>query len=261
MLTPVAALGGRLTRAIAQLGAMARFSVGSIVSWRWLPRAGRRVVLRVLFKQVWFTAVQAIPVVVVLASILSFLLISQAIRELGRLGATELIGRLVVVAIVRELGPLVTALIVTGRSGTAIAAELATNKVMGEVRSLEGMGIDPAHYLVLPRFGGAIVSMFGLIIVFDLVAVMAGLVAATLNNMTSATYFDIVLASLTFQDVWLTLAKGLMFGIIVGVLPSFHGLSVRRAATEVPVAASRAVVASIIAIFLTSGLFVAVSLS
>ena len=261
MLTPVAALGGRLIRAIAQLGAMARFSVGSVVSWRWLPKAGRRVVLRVLFKQVWFTAVQAIPVVVVLASILSFLLISQAIRELGRLGATELIGRLVVVAIIRELGPLVTALIVTGRSGTAIAAELATNKVMGEVRSLEGMGIDPAHYLVLPRFGGAIVSMFGLIIVFDLVAVMAGLAAATLNDMTSATYFDIVLVSLEFQDVWLTLAKGLMFGIIVGVIPSFHGLSVGRAATEVPVAASRAVVASIIAIFLTSGLFVAVSLS
>ncbi len=260
MLTPVAALGGRLIRAIAQFGAMARFCVGSIVSWRWLPKAGRRVVLRVLFKQVWFTAVQAIPVVVILAGILSFLLISQAIRELGRLGATELIGRLVVVAIIRELGPLVTALIVTGRSGTAIAAELATNKVMGEVRSLESMGIDPAHYLILPRFGGAIVSMFGLIIVFDLVAVMAGLVAATFNNMTSGTYFEIVLNSLAFQDVWLTLAKGLMFGIIVGVIPSFHGLSVHRAATEVPVAASRAVVASIIAIFLTSGLFVAVSL-
>ncbi|MFQ5703953.1 MAG: MlaE family ABC transporter permease [Gemmatimonadales bacterium] len=261
MLTPLAAIGGGVTRAIAQLGAMARFSAGSIVSWRWLPRAGRRVVFRVLSAQVWFTALQAIPVVVVLASILSFLLISQAVRELGRLGATELIGRLVVVAIVRELGPLVTALIVTGRSGTAIAAELATNKVMGEVRSLESMGIDPAHYLVIPRFGGAIISVFGLIIVFDVVAVMAGWVAATVNNMTSATYFAIVLNNLDFQDVWLTLAKGLVFGVIVGIVPSFHGLSVGRAATDVPVAASRAVVTSIIAIFIASGLFVAVSLS
>ena len=148
------------------------------MSWQWLPKAGRRVAFRVLLKQVWFTAIQAIPVVVVLASILSFLLISQAVRELGRLGATELIGRLMVIAIVRELGPLITALIVIGRSGTAIAAELATNKVMGEVQALEGMGIDPNHYLVLPRLGGAVISVCGLIIVFDMVSIVAGLVAA-----------------------------------------------------------------------------------
>ena len=88
--------------------------------------------------QVWFTAIQAIPLIVVLSGILSFLVISQAGRELGRIGATELIGSLMVIAIVRELGPLLTALIVAGRSGTAIAAELATNRVMGEIYALEG---------------------------------------------------------------------------------------------------------------------------
>jgi len=246
-------------RAIAQLGAMARFFFGALYSWAWLPKPGRRVALKVLIKQVWFTALQAIPIVIVLAAILSFLVISRAVQELGRLGATELIGRLVVIAIVRELGPLITALIVTGRSGTAIAAELATNKVMGEINALEGMGIDPAHYLVLPRLGGAIISVFGLIIVFDLVSIFAGLVAAVLSGMTSARYFEIVLASLAFKDAWLTVAKGVVFGMIVGTVPSFHGLSVRNAATEVPVAASRGVVVSILAIFLASGLFVVVS--
>ena len=130
---------------------------------------------------------------------------------------------------------------------------------MGEINALEGMGIEPAHYLVLPRLGGAIISVFGLIIVFDLVSIFAGLVAAVLSGMTSARYFEIVLASLAFKDVWLTVAKGIVFGMIVGTVPCFHGLAVGNAATEVPVAASRGVVVSILAIFLASGLFVVVT--
>ncbi len=259
MFAPIVGLGNGTVRAVAQLGAMARFFFGALSSWRRLPKPGRRVTFKILVKQVWFTALQAIPIVIVLAAILSFLLISRAVQELGRLGATELIGRLMVIAIVGELGPLITALIVTGRSGTAISAELATNKVMGEINALEGMGIEPAQYLVLPRLGGAIISVFGLIIVFDLVSIIAGLVAASLNGMATARYFEIVLASLSFKDAWLTVAKGIVFGMIVGTVPSFHGLSVGNAATEVPVAASRGVVVSILSIFLASGLFVVVS--
>jgi phospholipid/cholesterol/gamma-HCH transport system permease protein len=254
---PLAGIGNRLARQVARLGARARFSFSAMEAWGSLPAAGRRVGRRVFLNQVFFTALQAVPLVIVLAGILSFLVISQAVRELGRLGATELIGTLMVVAIVRELGPLLTALVVAGRSGTAIAAELATNKVMGEVDALEGMGIDPVHYLVLPRFGAAIVSVFTLIIVFDGVAIAAGLVAALANGMSSARYFDIVLQSLAFRDVSLTLAKGIVFGVIIGTVPSFHGLAVRRAATEVPIASSQAVVGSIVAIFLCSALFVA----
>ena len=215
---------------------------------------------RVLLRQVWFSALQALPLIVVLVSILSFLVISQAVQELGRLGATELIGRLMVVAIVRELGPLITALALAGRSGTAIAAELATNKVLGEVNALEAMGIDPLHYHVLPRLGAAVLSVFGLIIVFDLTAIFSGLVAASANGMAPQRYFDIVLASLTFGDVWLTISKALVFGLVVGVIPSYQGLAVRGSPTEIPIAASQAAVGSILAIFLLSGLFVLLTL-
>jgi phospholipid/cholesterol/gamma-HCH transport system permease protein len=255
---PVAALGRGLARRLARLGALARFFVRILLGWPTVPREGRRVVRRVLVNQVWFTALQAIPMVIVLAGILSYLLISQAVRELGRINASELLGTLMVVAIVRELGPLLTALAVTGRSGTAIATELATNTVMGEVHALEGMGIDPVHYLVLPRFGAAIVSVFGLVLLFDVVAILAGLIAASASGMSSARYFDIVLRSLTPHDVWITVAKGLVFGAVIGVIPSYNGLAVRGGPTGVPVASSRAVVGSILAIFTCSALFVLV---
>ena len=259
MLAPIAGLGNAITRRVSRFGALARFFSQALSAWGSLPQAGRRVTLRVFLNQVWFTALQAIPLTVILSGILSFLVISQAIRELGRLGATELIGTLIVVAIVRELGPLLTALAVAGRSGTAIATELATNKVMGEVDALEGMGIDPVHYLVLPRFLASVVSVFCLIIVFDLVAVFAGLVAAAANGMSADRYIDIVLRSLSFADAGLTLAKGVVFGLIIGTVPTFYGLAVRRAATDVPVASSGAVVVSILAIFLCSAIFVALS--
>ena len=256
MTAPISVIGSNAARWVSTLGGLARFFVAIIRAWTSLPRAGRRVVIRVFVTQIWFTALQAIVLIVVLSSILSFLVISQAVRELGKVGATELIGTLMVVAIVRELGPLLTALVVAGRSGTAIAAELATNKVMGEVEALEAMGIEPLQYLVLPRFGGAIVSVFGLIIVFDIVAILAGLVAAGMNGLTGGHYFDIVLRSLSFSDSLLTIVKGLVFGLVIGTVPSFQGLGVRRAATEVPIAASQAVVMSIFAIFLCSAIFV-----
>ncbi len=257
MTAPIAATGRAVTRWLSLVGALARFFWSTIFSWWSLPPAGRRVARRVAINQVWFTAIQAIPLVIVVSGILSYVLISQAVRELGRINSTELIGSLMVVAMVRELGPLFTALIVAGRSGTAIAAELATNRVMGEVEALEGMGIDPLHYLVLPRFGGAVVSVFGLIILFDLVSIGAGLVAAAANDMDSIRYFEIVLRSLTLRDTWLTIAKGLVFGAIIGTVPSFHGLRVRRAAaTEVPIAASRAVVTSLVGISIGSAIFV-----
>lgn len=247
------------TRWLSRFGALARFLLVTLTSWRSLPRGGRRVVRRVFLNQVWFTAIQAMPLTVVLAGILSALVTAQAVRELGRLGATELIGTLMVVAIVRELGPLLTALAVAGRSGTAIAAELATNRVMGEIDALEGMGIDPVHYLVLPRFLGAIASVFGLLILFDIVAVFAGLAAAVGSGMTATRYFDIVFASLAVRDVWLTIVKGITFGMVIGTVPAFHGLRTPRAATQVPIAASQSVVVSIVGIFVLSVVFVVVS--
>jgi phospholipid/cholesterol/gamma-HCH transport system permease protein len=252
---PLRGLGRTTARQLSRLGALARFGFGALRSGLALTVAGRRVALRVSLNQIRFTALHAVGLVVLLSGILSFLVISQAVRELGRYGATDLIGTLMVVVIVRELGPLIIALTVAGRSGTAIAAELATNQVLGEVRALEAIGIDPRQYLVLPRFAGSLVSVFILLVLFDVVAVTAGFAAASANGMSGPRYAQIVLASLGPRDVWLTVAKAVIFGLIVGVVPSYFGLAAQRTPTDIPVAASRATVVAIVGIFLCAALF------
>ena len=241
------------------LGGLARFVLRAIRAAARLTRAGRWVMLRVLINQIRFTALQAVVLVAFLAAILAFLVSSQSIRQLGRFGAIDNLGTIMVVAVIRELGPLLTALIVVSRSGTAIAAEMATNRVMGEVTALEAMGIDPYIYLVLPRMLGAIVSVATLMVVFDAVALTSGYVAAATNGMSFNRYTGILLKTLSAGDVWLTLAKGVFFGAAVALFCSYHGLAVKAGPTEIPQAVTRGVVATIVAIFIMSAVFVVIA--
>lgn len=241
------------------MGALARFAFEALASLPSLPGAGRRVAARVLLNQLRFTALEAVGLIVLLSGVLSYLTISASITQLSRVGASEFIGQLMVVVIVRELGPLLTALAVVSRSGTAITAELATNTVLGEVRALEGLGIDPYHYLVLPRLFGCVVSVCTLMVVFDVIAIFGGyLAAAGFGGMSAARYLGIVLANLNTQDVVLTVLKGLLFGIVIGIIPSYQGLSVRHGPTEIPQAVIRGTVGSIALIFVIAALIVGV---
>lgn len=252
-----AAVGRATARGLAGIGALARFAFEALASLGTLPGAGRRVAGRVLMNQLRFTALEAVGLIVLLSGVLSYLTISSTVAQLDQVGASELIGQLMVVVIVRELGPLLTALAIVGRSGTAITAELATNTVLGEVRALKGMGIDPFHYLVLPRLFGCVVSVAVLMVVFDVVAVLGGyLAAAVIGGMSAARYLGIVMANLTTQDVVLTVLKGLLFGAVIGVIPSYEGLSVRRGPTEIPQAVIRGTVGSIAVIFIFAALIV-----
>jgi phospholipid/cholesterol/gamma-HCH transport system permease protein len=251
------AIGRGTARWLAQVGALARFAFEGIASLQSLPGAGRRVATQVLLNQLRFTALEAVGLIVLLSGVLSYLTISATVAQLDKVGASELIGRLMIVVIVRTLGPLLTAIAIVGRSGTAITAELATNTVLGEVRALEGMGIDPFHYLVLPRLFGCVVSVCTLIVLFDVISVFGGyLAAAFIAGMSASRYLSIVLAYLTTQDVVLTVVKGLIFGLIIGVIPSYEGLSVRRGPTEIPQAVIRGTVHSITLIFVVAALIV-----
>ena len=259
MLGLLTAIGRGTARWLALVGALARFTFEALASLPALPGAGRRVAGRVLLNQLRFTALEAVGLIILLSGVLSYLTISATITQLSRVGASEFIGELMVVVIVRELGPLLTALAVVSRSGTAITAELATNSVLGEVRALEGLGIDPYHYLVLPRLFGCVVSVCTLMVLFDVIAIFGGyLAAAAFGGMSGARYLGIVLANLNTQDVVLTVLKGLLFGIVIGIIPSYQGLSVRHGPTEIPQAVIRGTVGSIAVIFVIAALIVGV---
>lgn len=259
MTAVVAAIGHTGARQLSVIGGLARFTLRVARAAGRLSRAGRLVTLRVLINQIRFTALQAVGLVALLSALLSFLVVAQSAAQLGRLGALERIGTIMVVAVIRELGPLLTALIVVSRSGTAIAAEMATNRVMGEITALEAMGIDPYIYLVLPRVLGAIVSVACLMVVFDAVALVSGYLGASTTGMSVAAYTQIVLHTLSAKDVWITVFKGIFFGAAVALFCSFHGLAVTAGPTEIPQAVTRGVVGTIVAIFMMSAVFVLIS--
>ena len=115
MIDLLAGLGRGTARWLARVGALARFAVEALSSLGRLPGAGRRVAGRVLLNQLRFTALEAVGLILLLSGVLSYLIISTTITQLDRVGASELIGKLMVVAIVRELGPLLTAIAIVGR--------------------------------------------------------------------------------------------------------------------------------------------------
>lgn len=256
MLGPFASLGRSTTRRFSALGGPARFAFEAVAALPSLPGAGRRVAIRVLLNQLRFTALQAVPLVVLLSALLSFVVIRSSIQTFN--GATDFVGTVMVVVVVQLMGPLLTALAVIGRSGTAITAELATNTVMGEIRALEGIGIDPYHYLVLPRMVGVTISMTILIVLFDVVALVSGFLATSVSQASGERYITNVFSALDTGDVVFTVVKGVLFGLMIGILPSYHGLRVTRGPTEIPQAVTRGTVAAIISVFIITALVIVI---
>ncbi len=204
---------------------------------------GRQETLRVVARQILFTGVDALPVTSVIALMLGIIVITQAGSQLPKIGAGGLVGSVIVVAIIRELGPLITAVIVVGRSGTAITTELGNMSVGREVVALQSMGIPISRFIVMPRLVGMVISMFCLTLYFDVVAVLGGfLVAKTQLTIPLDTFLDEVTRALSFSDVALTGLKPLLFGMAVAAVCCYHGLSVRSSYTEVPQQTTKAMI-------------------
>lgn len=211
-------------------------------------RRGRREAFRIITRQMLFTGVDALPVVGVIALIVGLLLSVQAGITLPRFGAGEHLAKVVVVTVIRELGPLLTAFIVIWRSGTAMCTELGNMKVGQEIAALEAMGINVVRLLVMPRVIGTIVAVLCLTIYFDLVAILGGfLVAKAKLTIPVAVYLQELSQSLTSADVMITIIKGSLFGLVTAVLCCYHGLVVGNAVTEVPPQTSRAMLNTVTA--------------
>jgi phospholipid/cholesterol/gamma-HCH transport system permease protein len=220
------------------------------------PATTRPLGVRVIVNQIRFTAVQALPFLTAIALLIGVTVIVQASAQALRFGFADTLGRILVTVVVRELGPLLTAIIVIGRSGTAIAAELATDGVLGETEALEAMGVDPLQYLLIPRVIGGAISVVLLAVYFDTLTLIGGaLVAAPLADVSLTEYFTALRAALAPLDLWITLAKGAIFGAGIATLCSYEGLLGGRKPTDIPQCVTRGVVSSLLFVFVVSALF------
>lgn len=211
---------------------------------------GDNMVFNVALRQILFTGVEAMKLVAIIALLLGGAVIIETFSFLPGVGGESFIGKILIVVVVRELGPIITAFIVIGRSGTAIASEIGYMMVNHEIQALEMMGINPMRYVVFPRIVGMSVAVFCLSFLFNIVALFGGyLVSRFIVYYPFITYVDDLSRALGFWDVAVSGIKCLLFGIIVAVICCYQGFSVRYSFTEIPQVVTRAVVLSIYACF------------
>jgi len=211
---------------------------------------------RSLLLQVRFTAVDAMPIIAGLALLIGALVIAQAHAQAVRFGVSEALGQLLATLIVRELGPLFAAIIVVARSGTAIASELATSRVMGEVTALEALGVDPVQYMVLPRLVGSAVSVALLAVYFDAIAITGGMVATSyLAHLAPQDYLESLRMGMSVWDVALVMAKGALFGLGTAFICCWAGLRAARTPAAIPQSVTRGVVIAVVYVFAVSAAF------
>ena len=216
-------------------------------------RHGFRAVLRVVLQQVYFTGLQALPFLGLLSLLLGFTVIIQSLPQLQGVGANALIGKILVISIVRELGPIITAMVVITRSGSAMAAEMATNRVTGQVEALEAMGVNISHYLVVPRVFGCMISLFCMILYFDVIALVGGFLVASIRlTMPFTLYLDYIYQSLSSLDLYISLCKGMLFGAVIALFTCYHGLRAQRASFEIPMYSRSGVVQAMFFVFVSS---------
>jgi phospholipid/cholesterol/gamma-HCH transport system permease protein len=216
----------------------------------------RPVVRDVLWRQVYFTAVRAAPFTILLALLVALAVAAQSPYSAAAVG--EVVGRVLVATLVRELAPLLTAWIVIVRSGTAIAAELATMQVEGEIDALVGMGVDPFEYLVVPRILGVAAAVTSLTMVFLLCSVGASaLFSPLLGGPPPHVLLDHVAAALRPADGVALAAKTIVPGMAIAAIACHEGLAATRSSTQVPPAVTAAGVRSFTLVFVWNTLVTA----
>ncbi len=199
--------------------------------------------------------VNALPIVMLISFLMGLIMAFQAAVPLRQFGAEIFVANLVALSMLRELGPLMTAIILAGRSGSAFAAEIGTMKVREEIDALKTMGLDPVRFLVVPRVVAAVVMTPLLTLFADLVGLMGGSVVMLSLGFPLITFFNQVQYAVTYGSLLGGLLKAFVFGILVAAVGCLRGLQTETGATSVGESTTRAVVSGIILIAVTDGIF------
>ncbi len=249
-------LGRYVSRGVSEFGFAAAL-VGESLFWLVMGRARRQPVrLSAIFAQAMDIGIAAVPIITMLAATIGMMLAIQGIYTLRTFGAESRVTLGIALSTVREFSPLITGILVAGRSGSALAARLGTMRINQEIDSLTVMGISPVRFLVVPALVAMVVMLPLLTLWADLVAlVAAGLYVSAELQTSLAAYVDEVITLLKLNDLLHGLAKSCIFAVLVTVVGVINGASVTGGAEGVGRMTTRSVVHAISAIVITDMVF------
>lgn len=256
--------GGFFAAALRRPTAIARdFGEGWALLWSslvWTQRSLTRKKVRIgraaIYGQLVRIGVASIGINALVAASVGFILGLQMAPPLDNLGQVELIPNIIAVAVLRELGPLISAIVMTGFAGAAITAELGTMVVGEEIEALEAHALNPVRFLVVPRLIAVVISLTLLAVIANVLAIAAGmLMGVAVLGIPPTTYWNNMLLQVDHVDFLTGLAKSAVFGLLVGVIACSNGFRVTGGAAGVGVATTNTVVQSIVSIIIADLIF------
>ena len=253
----VADVGAATEQSVAYVGGLAQLFGKSLWLLFMSPLKRGRILQRGVHEAM-VAGVGALPIISLITFFVGVIIALQGAYELQRLGAMQLVASLVSISITRELGPLVTAIVVIGRSGSAFAAEIGTMRVTEELDALETMALDPVAFLVVPKFLAMAVMMPCLAIWADFIGVLGGSVFGVIGaNFTFGSYLIATRDALLMRDVTTGVVKSLVFGLVITAVGCQEGFSTGVGAEGVGHSTTSAVVISILLVILIDLVFTA----
>lgn len=210
------------------------------------PFRGKPVRVRATISEMVKAGYNSVPIVAVISFFVGIILALQAAYQLKRVGALIYVANLVGVSLTRELSPILTAIIVSGRSGSAFAAEIGSMKAAEEVDALVTMGINPIRFLVSPKLIALMVMVPALTMLSDVIGISGGfLLSVSVLDMHPYNYYQQTINALLVKDVFTGLIKAWAFGIVITIVGAYQGFKVEGGAEEVGRRTTSSVVASI----------------
>ena len=254
----VSQIGGSVTNGLAYVGALASLG-GQAAYYTFVgPFRGKPLRVQRVVSQAMDVGVRALPILSLITFFIGLILALQAAYELRRFGAISYVATAVAISMSRELGPLITAIVVIGRSGSAFAAEIGTMKVTEEIDALETMAISPVRFLVTPKFLAMIVMVPCLTIWANAMGILGGsLFGVAAADFTFLRYVQASVDSLFLRDITTGLVKAFMFGITITAVGCQEGFATGAGAEQVGRSTTRAVVMSIFLVVLVDLVFTA----
>lgn len=202
-----------------------------------------------VFSQMVFAGFDSLIIVFFVAFFTGIVIAMQSAYQLARFGANIYVAPMVSIGIARELGPVLTALVVAGRVGAAIAAELGTMKVTEQIEALETMALNPVRYLVVPRFLALLIMLPCLTIFADILGVFGGFLVGVFNlHLNPYRYITFSFQFMLWKDFWTGIIKSACFGVIIAMIGCYMGLRTKGGAEGVGKSTTTSVVTSFILI-------------